>query len=165
MKRKGRIPTTAKKSTDRSVFEDPQKLKGRVLGMCRKDFKKSPQYAAAKRRAFLGDTVYRCEGCGQHFYTGVSDKNFEALKSEKYPDLIKGKESKLLDMDHHFEPVIPYDRTTKGMTLDEIVPRIYCHEDNLLYLCKAKCHKEKTAKEKSIRAKYAELSKLEKGNI
>jgi hypothetical protein len=159
MKRRGRVPTTAKKSTDRSVFEDPQKLKGRVLGMCRKDFKKSPQYAAAKRRAFLGDTVYRCEGCGQHFYTGVSEKNFEALKSEKYPDLIKEKESKALDVDH-ISPVIPYDRTTKNMSLDEIIPRIYCHEDNLSVLCKV-CHREKTAKEKSIRAKYAELSKLE----
>lgn len=161
MKRKGRIPTTARKSTDRVNFEDPQKLKGRILGMCRKDFKKSPMYAAAKRRAFLGDTVYKCEGCGQHFYTGISDKNYESLKSEKYPDLIKGKESKLLDMDHYFEPVIPYDRSTNDMTLDEIIPRIYCHEDNLRYLCKNICHSEKTKKESTIRKKYRELRKLD----
>ena len=161
MKRKGRIPTTARKSTDRVNFEDPQKLKGRILGMCRKDFKKSPMYAAAKRRAFLGDTVYKCEGCCQHFYTGSSDKNYESLKSEKYPDLIRGKESKLLDMDH-VNPVVPYDRTTNDMSLDEIIPRIYCNESNLEYLCKAKCHKEKTEKEKTIRKKYRELKKLEK---
>jgi hypothetical protein len=160
VKRKGRIPVSGRTTTDRSIFEDPYKLKGRVLGMVRKDFKKSPMYAAAKKRAFLGDTVYRCEGCGQHFYTGTSDKNFEALKSEKYPDLIRGKESKLLDMDH-IDSVVPYDRTTKDMTLDELIPRVYCHENNLQYICKEKCHKEKTAKEKSIRAKYAELKKLE----
>lgn len=160
-KKRGRPPTTMRKTTKRDVFEDPYKLKGRVLGMCRSDFKKSPQYAAAKKRAFLGKTVYKCESCGQTFYTGASQKNYDQLKEDQYPDLIRMSERKALDMDH-IECVIPYDKTTKEMSLDEIVPRIYCHEDKLQYICKAKCHKEKTAKEKTIRSKYQQLKKMEK---
>lgn len=159
-KRKGRKPTIARKTDKREVFEDFQKLKGRILGMCRSDFKKSPQYAAAKKRAFLGKTIYKCESCGQTFYTGSSQKNYETLREEQYPNLIRMSERKALDMDH-IECVIPYEKTTKEMSLDEIVPRIYCHEDKLQYICKSKCHKEKTAKEKSIRAKYQQIKKLE----
>lgn len=160
-KKRGRVPTSGRKTTNREVFEDPQKLKGRVVSMMRRDFKKSPMYDTAKKRAFLGKTVYKCEMCGQTFYTGASQKNFEKLKEEEYPELIRLSEKKALDMDHR-EPIVPYDSTTREMTLDELAPRIYCSEDNLQYICKAKCHKEKTAKEKSIRAKYQQLKKLEK---
>jgi len=150
VKKRGRIPTTARKTTSREVFEDPQKLKGRIIGMARKDFKKSPMYAAAEKRAFLGKTVYRCilEDCDFRVYTGVSAKNFEVLK-EEYPNLIKASLSKSLQMDH-VEPVIPYDSSTKEMSLDLLLPRIYCHEDNLQYICKA-CHKEKSSKEATVR--------------
>lgn len=149
-KKKGRKPTTTRKSTSREIFEDPYKLKGRVIGMCRSDFKKSPMYDIAMKRAFLGKTVYRCviENCDFRLYTGVSVKNFEALK-EEYPTLIKGTLRKHMQMDH-VESVIPYDKTTKDMSLDELLPRIYCHEDNLQYICKS-CHKEKTSKEARVR--------------
>ena len=162
MKRKGRIPTTGRKTTDRSVFEDPQKLKGRIIGMARKDFKKSPMYAAAEKRAFLGKTVYRCvvEDCDFRVYTGASQKNFEALKEETYPTLIRASKSKSLQMDH-IEPVVPYDRTTKDMSTDEMLPRIYCHEDNLQYICKCH-HKEKTAKESKVRKLLRDEKKEEK---
>jgi hypothetical protein len=160
MKKKGRIPTTGRKTTDRSVFEDPQKLKGRIIGMARKDFKKSPMYAEAKKRAFLGKTVYRCvkPECEFRVYTGASTKNFEALK-EEYPPLIRASESKSLQMDH-ISPVVPYDSSTKEMSLDEMLPRVYCNEDNLQYICKA-CHKEKSSREASIRKTFREIKKLE----
>ena len=82
MKKRGRKPTTARKTTSRAVFEDHQKLKGRVVGMMRTDFKKSPMHAAAKARAFLGKTVYMCveDGWDFHVFTGASQKNFETLK-------------------------------------------------------------------------------------
>ena len=163
MKKRGRIPTTARKTTDRSVFEDPYKLKGRIIGMARKDFKKSPMYNIAKKRAFLGKTVYRCEieDCDFRVYTGASEKNFESLK-EEYPTLIKASESRSLQMDH-IEPVVPYDSSTKAMVLEDMLPRIYCHEDNLQYICKA-CHKEKSSKEASIRKQYREIKKLDEGS-
>jgi hypothetical protein len=153
VKKRGRLPTTMRKTTSREVFEDPQKLKGRIIGMARKDFKKSPMYAAAEKRAFLGKTVYRCilEDCDFRVYTGVSAKNFEALK-EEYPNLIKASLSKSLQMDH-LKPIVPYDSSTKEMSLDELLPRIYCHEDNLQYICKS-CHKEKTSKEATVRKLY-----------
>jgi hypothetical protein len=152
-KKKGRLPTTMRKTTDISVFEDPYKLKGRVLGMMRKDFKKSPMYSMALKRAFLGKTVYQCtnEACDFKVYTGVSAKNFEALK-EEYPNLIKGSLSKNIQTDH-VDPIVPYDRTTKNMSLDELAPRVYCATENLACLCKA-CHKEKSSKESTIRKLY-----------
>lgn len=158
-KRRGRVPTTGRKTTKRDVFEDPQKLKGRVLGMCRKDYKKSPMFAAAEKKAFLGKTVYKCMLCDYKVYTGASQKNYEALL-EEYPNLVRGSKSKCLQTDH-IDPIVPYDSTTKEMSLDDLLPRIYCHEDNLQVLCK-QCHKEKTAKEKTIRAKYQQLKKLDK---
>lgn len=158
-KKRGRLPTTARKTTSREVFEDRDKLRGRVIGMCRKDFKKSPMYSEAEKRSFLGGTVYKCELCDFKVYTGASQKNFEKLKEEKYPDLVRGTKRKYLQMDH-IESVIPYDSSTKEMSLDEMIPRIYCHEDNLQYICKS-CHSSKTAKEASIRKKYRELKKLE----
>ena len=51
-KKKGRKPTTGIKTTKRDIFEDPIKLKGRVLTLMRAYFKKSPMYAAAKKSSF-----------------------------------------------------------------------------------------------------------------
>jgi len=160
-KKRGRIPTTGRKTTSREVFEDPQKLKGRIIGMARKDFKKSPMYAAAEKRAFLGKTVYRCilEDCDFRVYTGASAKNFETLKEEEYPTLIRASKAKSLQMDH-ITSVVPYDSSTKEMSLDDLLPRIYCHEDNLQLICK-NCHKEKTAKEATIRKMYRAEKKAE----
>lgn len=148
---------TKKKSKDQ--FKDFKKLKGRCISFMRKDFKKSPAYTEAKKRAFLGDTVYECGQCGAKFYTGTSDKNFQKLKEEKYPDLVRSSLSKAMDMDHQ-DPIVPYDSSTDEMSLEELMVRIYCHEDNLQYICKA-CHSEKSKKEATIRKKYRELKKLE----
>lgn len=160
-KRKGRVPTSGRKTTKRDIFEDPQKLKGRIVSMMRRDFKKSPMYTEAKKRSFIGQTIYQCPDCGKKVYTGTSQKNYEKL-CEEHPGLIRGKESKFFDLDHSKEPVVPYDKSTKEMTLDELAPRIYCHEDNLSYICK-ECHREKTKKEASIRKKYRQLKVLEDG--
>lgn len=158
MAKRGRIPSSGRKTTNRQIFEDPQKLKGRILGIMRKDAKKSPMFAAAKKKSFLGDAIYQCPDCGKKVYTGTSDKNYEKL-CEEHIGLIRGKESRHFDLDH-IDPIVPYDTTTKDMGLDELAPRVYCHEDNLTYICK-ECHREKTAKEKTIRAKYQKLKKLE----
>ncbi len=162
MKKRGRVPKTGRKTTNRSIFEDPQKLKGRVVGMMRADFKKSPMHSAAKARAFKGKTVYGCEekGCDFVVYTGASQKNFDKLKEELYPTLIRGKESKTMQMDHQ-NPVVPYTTSTKEMTLDEIAERIYCHEDNLQYICKD-CHKAKTSAEATLRKEYRAKKKEKK---
>jgi len=81
-------------------------------------------------------------------YTGVSDKNYEKLKLE-HPKLQRGKESKMFNLDH-IEPIVPYDRATKDMSLDELAPRVYCHEDNMQYICK-ECHKIKSVHESGLR--------------
>ena len=142
------MPRKGRKTTKREVFEDPYKLKGRILTMIRQDFKVSPMYAAAKAKSFLGKTIYQCPLCGFKLYTGQSDKNFDKLSIE-YEGLERGKESKHFDMDH-IEPIVPYNTSTKEMTLDELAIRTYCHEDNLQYICK-KCHKEKSNKEATLR--------------
>ncbi len=148
MKKRGRVPKTGRKTTNRSIFEDPQKLKGRVVGMMRADFKKSPMYSAAKKRSFIGGSRYQCPICGQVVYTGASDKNFEKFKLED-PNIIRGSESKTMQLDH-IEPIVPFDRATKDMSLDELAPRVYCHEDNMQYICK-ECHKVKSALEATKR--------------
>jgi hypothetical protein len=147
-KKKGRKPTTGRKTTKRDIFEDLIKLKGRVLTLMRADFKKSPMYAAAKKSSFLGQAMYQCPLCMVMVYTGASDKNYEKLKLE-HPKLQRGKESKMFNLDH-IKPIVPYDRATKDMSLDELAPRVYCHEDNMQYICK-ECHKIKSAHESGLR--------------
>lgn len=147
-KKKGRKPSTGRKTTKRDIFEDPQKLKGRVLSLMRADFKKSPMYSIAKDRSFEGKAIYKCPLCGTRVYTGVSDKNYEKMLLED-PNLQRGKESKMMQLDH-VDPIVPYDRATKDMSLDELAPRVYCNEDNMLYICKP-CHKEKTSEEATLR--------------
>ena len=147
-KKKGRKPKTGRKTTKRDVFEDPQKLKGRVLSLMRADFKKSPMYSEAKARSFEGKAIYKCPICNVRIYTGTSDKNYEKLLAED-PELLRGKESKMMQLDH-LSPVVPYDRATKDMSLDELAPRVYCHEDNMQYVCKP-CHKKKTSEEATLR--------------
>lgn len=161
-KKRGRIPTTGRKTTSREVFEDPQKLKGRIIGMCRKDFKKSPMYAEAEKRAFLGKTIYKCMEpfCDFRVYTGASEKNFLKHKEELYPTLVMKSKAKSMQMDH-IEPVVPYTTSTKEMGLTDLLPRIYCHEDNLAYICKS-CHKEKTSAEATMRKEHRALRKEKK---
>lgn len=147
-KKKARKPKTGRKTTKRDIFEDPQKLKGRVLSLMRADFKKSPMYSEAKARSFEGKSIYKCPLCKVRIYTGASDKNYEKMLLED-PELLRGKESKMLQLDH-FSPIVPVDRATKDMSLDELAPRVYCHEDNMMYICKS-CHKEKTSEEATLR--------------
>lgn len=134
-----------------------KKLRTRVTNLMRRDLKKTTMYSNAKKRHFKGKTVYMCPVCTKHFYTGASQKNFEELK-EEYEGLVRCKE-KELHMDH-IEPLTPYDKEFHDMTLDEIAERNYCKEENLQYIC-SECHKEKTAKEATIRSKYKKLKKLE----
>lgn len=134
-----------------------KKLRTRITNLMRRDLKKTVMYSNAKSRHFKGKTVYMCPVCNKHFYTGASQKNFEAL-CEEYEDLVRCKE-KELHMDH-VTCVVPYDREFHDMTLDEIAERVYCNEDNLQYIC-SECHKEKTSKESTIRSKYKKLKKLE----
>jgi len=155
-KKKGRKPITGRKTTKRDIFEDPQKLKGRILTLMRADFKKSPMYSEAKSRSFLGRATYQCPICLVKIYTGTSDKNYEKLLLED-PKLLRGKESKMLQLDH-VESIVPYHRSTKEMTLDELAPRVYCHEDNMVYICKP-CHKEKTSEEATRRAEFRKKKK------
>jgi len=140
---------TGRKTTKRDIFEDPQKLKGRILSLMRADFKKSPMYSEAKARSFEGKAVYKCPNCGTRIYTGASDKNYEKMLLED-PKLQRGKESKMLNLDH-IDPVVPIGRTTKEMTLDELAPRVYCHESNMQYICKNPCHRDKSAEEATLR--------------
>lgn len=134
-----------------------KKLRTRVTNLMRRDLKKTKMYSNAKKRHFKGKTVYMCPACNGHFYTGASQKNFEAL-CEEYEGLVRCKE-KQLHMDH-IEPLTPYDKEFHDMNLDEVAERNYCSEDNLQYICET-CHKEKTAKEATIRAKYKQLKKME----
>lgn len=147
-KKKGRKPTTGRKTTKRDIFEDPDKLKGRILSLMRADFKKSPMYSEAKKRSFLGKAIYQCPLCMVKIYTGASAKNYEKLKLE-HKGLLQGKESKMLNLDH-VEPIVPFTRTTKDMSIEELAPRVYCHEDNMQYICK-ECHTTKSAAESTLR--------------
>lgn len=139
-----------------------KKTRTRVSNLMRRDLKKTHYYNEAKNRHFKGKTVYQCPSCSTLFYTGASQKNFDKLKEEEYPDLVRCK-SKDLQMDH-IDPVVPYDTDLHSMSLDEIAYNVYCLEklaDNLQYIC-TPCHKEKSKVEASIRAKYRELEKLDK---
>ena len=135
-------------------------LKTRVINLVRKDLKKTPQYSAAVSKNFLGKTVYLCPECKGHFYTGASEKNFLKLKEEKYSDLVRCK-STAFHCDH-IEPVVPYDSSLDETELEILVERVYCFDkpENLSYICKS-CHKEKSAKEATLRSKYKKLKKLE----
>lgn len=135
-------------------------LKTRISNLIRKDLKKCKHYNEAKNKHFKGMTVYQCPECKGHFYTGASAKNFEKLKEETYPDLVRIKSSGM-NMDH-VDPIIPYDSSLDEMSLEEIAERTYCfsNPENISYVCSF-CHKEKTKRETSVRAKYKELKKLE----
>ena len=150
---------TGRKTTKRDVFEDPQKLKGRILSLMRADFKKSPMYSEAKARSFEGKAVYKCPNCGTRIYTGASDKNYEKMLLED-PKLKRGKESKMLNLDH-IESIVPYNRSTKEMTLDELAPRVYCNENNMQYICR-ECHSEKTSMEATLRKEARAKKKKDK---
>lgn len=145
-----------------------KKLRGRIHNILRNDFKKSKLYSEVLEKAKLDVKVYKCEECGQVYYTGVSEKNFEEYKN-KYPGIIAAEVTRsksgskraknCFEVDHK-EPVIPYDKLYYEVNLEEWVDRLYCDINNLACLCTS-CHKEKTSKEATIRSKYKKLKKLE----
>jgi 5-methylcytosine-specific restriction endonuclease McrA len=55
----------------------------------------------------------------------------------------------LLEVDH-VEPIIRVDESLEDLTIETLVDRIWCNEDNLMPLCKP-CHKEKTKAEAKLR--------------
>lgn len=57
----------------------------------------------------------------------------------------------LLEIDHQ-SPVVPVDSSLEQMTWDELVDRVWCHEGNLLAVCKP-CHKAKSKLETKERKK------------
>ena len=128
----------------------PKNLRTRISNLMRRDFKKTKMANDARDRVFKGKTVYHCVACGSHYYTGQSEKNYNKLKEETYPELKRCKE-KDFHLDH-VDPVVPIDRTLHEMSLDEIALRVYCKTENIQYICKD-CHTEKTSKEKTARSK------------
>ncbi len=54
-----------------------------------------------------------------------------------------------IQVDHVF-PIIPYDTTFAEMSLDVVVDRVWCIEDNLQGIC-IECHLQKTKNERKIR--------------
>lgn len=143
-----------------------KKLRGRLQAIIRKDFKKSELYSNAEEKSRIDVKVYQCQSCKKYMYTGVSEKNFEAFK-DKYEGIVAAevtrsksgaKRAKTMYEIDHVDPVIPYDRYYYEVDMEEFVERTHCSIENLELLCK-ECHKEKSAKEKTIRSKYKKLRK------
>lgn len=143
-----------------------KKLRGRLQAIIRKDFKKSELYSNAEEKARIDVKVHQCQSCKKYMYTGVSEKNFEAFK-DKYEGIVAAevtrsksgaKRAKTMYEIDHVDPVIPYDRYYYEVDMEEFVERTHCSIENLELLCK-ECHKEKSAKEKTIRSKYKKLRK------
>ena len=135
-----------------------KKLRGRLQAIIRKDFKKSKLYSDAEEKAKIDTKVYQCQCCKKYMYTGVSEKNFKAFQEKVTRSKSGVKRAKTMYELDHKEPVIPYDRYYYEVDMEEFVERTHCDIDNLEVLC-IDCHKEKSAKEKTIRSKYKKLRK------
>lgn len=130
-------------------------LQGVIINALRNLSLKHPQRKEVEDRTKVAPACHSCEACGTWCYKGTSDKNLEALR-EQFPDenIIKGK----LDVDH-IDPVIKIEKGWK-FTYDEFIERLFCGSDKLSGLCKT-CHKEKSAKEATIRAELRKEKKDE----
>jgi 5-methylcytosine-specific restriction endonuclease McrA len=58
----------------------------------------------------------------------------------------------------HIDPIIPLNRSFEEMSLDEVVDRIWCEENNLQALCET-CHDKKTKAENAERRKNRKAKK------
>lgn len=63
----------------------------------------------------------------------------------------------LMDVDH-IEPVIPLSIPFEHLTVDTVVNRLWCEENNLQVLCVA-CHDAKSKQEQKIRLAYKKTIK------
>lgn len=132
-----------------------KKIIGRIHKLIRDDFKKSAVFSEVYNRAKVGAALFKCEECGKLCYTGSSKKNLLQYQKD-LGDVTTDK----LEVDHHTEPVIPYDKLYYEITLDEFVSRVYCDIDKLKLMCFV-CHREKTSLEATLRAKHKQLKKLQ----
>lgn len=74
-----------------------------------------------------GGKLYKCAGCGELFNSGNVHVD-------------------------HIKPIVPLTNSAFNMKIETILKRMWCPLTNLQVLCK-ECHKEKTSKERRIRAK------------
>lgn len=61
----------------------------------------------------------------------------------------------------HINPVIPLDKSFEDMSLDEVLDRMWCEENNLQPIC-PNCHIIKTKGEKDERQKFKSLKRASK---
>jgi len=104
----------------------------RVLSAIKRTFSRSRTALAARQAAKYprkkgprGGAQFKCSDCNKPF----------------------GQKGIQVD---HIEPVVPIGKTSREMTWDELVDRLYCDIENLQVLC-TKCHKKKSAEERSLR--------------
>lgn len=61
----------------------------------------------------------------------------------------------------HVIPLVPINSSFEEMTMDELIDRAWCEEENLKPLCKP-CHAVKTREETRQRAAYKKMLKMQK---
>lgn len=131
-----------------------KRTRTRITNLMRRDLKKTKMANDAREKSFQGKTVYHCSACDSFYYTGQSDKNYNKLKEEKYPELKRCKDKEFhLD---HVDPVVPIETTLHDMNLDDIACRVYFGE--IQYICES-CHKEKSKKEMEQRKQAGSLKR------
>ena len=124
----------------------PARFRGKIISALRKltyswEPRKEVLEAAKKAPA-----TFECNDCGVWIYKGTSERNIEYIKEDN-PDqeVIMGK----VCVDH-IDPVIDPDKGFENW--DKYINRMFCEKENLQVLC-AKCHDEKTKKEKKRKKK------------
>ena len=121
------------------------KEKAMIQSKLRQVFGWSSQYKNTKSRAFLGNNVYKCEGCEELIF-----KIHSRASESEYAQVAHYARPSKLAVDHK-NPVVPLTGYIDDIDWSKnYIVRLFCGEDGLQYLC-SDCHYFKTQIENDIR--------------
>jgi len=105
---------------------------GAQLNAWKRCFSRSPLRRAVmeaakcpRKKGPRGGARYRCKHCKKDFSSGGMQVD-------------------------HISPIVPYHKTGREMTWDELSLRIFCDTNNLQALC-TECHSKKSEEERGLR--------------
>lgn len=117
-----------------------------ILNAMRKLHKYSNEYKLAKETAKVDKSLYECRNCGDLYYKGESQKNYEQyVLFYQSRNVYKGS----LELDH-IVPVVCPEQGYQG--LDEYARRLFCKKELLSPVCK-NCHSKITEEQRKKRKK------------
>lgn len=123
-------------------------LKNKIIQMLRKLTWQWNPIKEAEDKAKVDAATFECKMCGKYVYKGTSKKSFEALV-EKYPDKVVEMGKIYRD---HITPIIGVDESTKDISFDTLIERMFCEAEHIQILC-FDCNKKKTDSENEKRKK------------